>query len=82
MWPVRVPTRQLLELTTAALSWFKVSVQAARSIVEVHPVSLDTHLSRETGMMKPKMNEIDRPDAFDGPVDSEGGRSCRAEPAP
>jgi len=82
MWPVRVPTRQLLELTTAALSWFKVSVQAARSIVEVHPVSLDTHLSRETGMMKPKMNEIDRPDALDGPVDSEGGRNCRAEPAP
>jgi len=39
------------------------------------PVSGDTHLSRETGTMKPNMNEIDRRDAFDGPVVSEGGRS-------
>ncbi len=42
---------------------------------ELHPVSLDTHLCRETGMMKPNMNEIDRAVAVDGPVVSEGGRS-------
>ena len=50
-----------------------------------HPVSLDTHLSRgETGTVKSNMNEIDRRDAVDGPVVSEGGaarpRCPRAAP--
>ena len=42
---------------------------------ELHPVSLDTHLSEgRTGAMKSGMNAVDCPDAVDGPVVGEGGR--------
>jgi len=51
----------------------------AKRLSELHPVSLDTHLSEgETGTMMSDMKQIEDPLAVDAPVGSEGGRSPSA----